>query len=184
MEVKIHIKDPILRAYLAGLFAVREDGGYTLNTDSITGTTICSLVQPADYPDAIEAGKDTVTFHLPRSRSFDRFRNRSLRLSSEAEVAVNKVLRREFDLNLDASCTEARMAGVKLMDAIEAFIVSNRMDEHFAGGIETLKNRDLQNLLTKNYLLSSNLYYLNSETQTCVVGLLLNSHFLLQLNQN
>ncbi len=141
MEVKIHIKDPILRAYLAGLFAVREDGGYTLNTDSITGTTICSLVQPADYPDAIEAGKDTVTFHLPRSRSFDRFRNRSLRLSSEAEVAVNKVLRREFDLNLDASCTEARMAGVKLMDAIEAFIVSNRMDEHFAGGIETLKKR-------------------------------------------
>lgn len=141
MEVKIHIKDPILRAYLAGLFAVREDGGYTLNTDSITGMTICSLVQPADYPDAIEAGKDTVTFHLPRSRSFDRFRNRSLRLSSEAEVAVNKVLRREFDLNLDASCTEARMAGVKLMDAIEAFIVSNRMDEHFAGGIETLKKR-------------------------------------------
>ena len=141
MEVKIHIKDPILRAYLAGLFAVREDSGYTLNTDSITGTTICSLVQPADYPDAIEAGKDTVTFHLPRSRSFDRFRNRSLRLSSEAEVAVNKVLRREFDLNLDASCTEARMAGVKLMDAIEAFIVSNRMDEHFAGGIETLKKR-------------------------------------------
>lgn len=141
MEVKIHIKDPILRAYLSGLFTVREDGGYTLNTDSITGTTICSLVQPADYPDAVEAGKDTVTFHLPRSRSFDRFRNRSLRLSSEAEVAVNKVLRREFDLNLDASCTEARMAGMKLMDAIEAFIVSNRMDEHFAGGIETLKKR-------------------------------------------
>lgn len=141
MEVKIHIKDPILRAYLNGLFAVREDGSFTLNTDSLTGTVICSLVQPADYPNTVEAGKDTVTFHLPRSRSFDRFRNRSLRLSSEAEVAVNKVLRREFDLNLDASCTEARMAGMKLMDAIEAFIVSNRMDEHFAGGIETLKKR-------------------------------------------
>ena len=52
MEVKIHIKDPILRAYLNGLFVVREDGAYTLNTDSLTGTVICSLVQPSDYPTA------------------------------------------------------------------------------------------------------------------------------------
>jgi hypothetical protein len=142
MEVKIHIKDPILRAYLNGLFVVREDGAYTLNTDSLTGTVICSLVQPSDYPTAEEhGGKETVTFRLPRSRSFERFRGRAVWLPPHAEAVVNKVLRREFDLNLDASCTEARMAGVRLMDAIEAFIVSNGMDGHFSGGIETLKKR-------------------------------------------
>lgn len=142
MEVKIHIKDPILRAYLAGLFAQREDGSFTLNTDSLTGTVICSLVQPLDCPQLDPCGgKDMVTFRLPRSRNFERFRNRSAGLPPHAEAVVNKVLRREFDLNLDASCTEARMAGAKLMDAIEAFIVANGMDGHFAGGIETLKKR-------------------------------------------
>lgn len=142
MEVKIHIKDPILRAYLNGLFTSHEDGSYTLNTDSLTGTVICSLVQASDYPTPDERDqKDMVTFRLPRSRNYDRFRGRSLFLPRHAEQMINKVLRREFDLNLDACCTEARMAGGKLSDAIEAFIVSNRMDYLFAGSIETLKKR-------------------------------------------
>lgn len=142
MEVKIHIKDPILRAYLNGLFTAREDGSYVLNTDSLTGTVICSLVQAEDYPTPDERDqKDMVTFRLPRSRNFQRFRGRSLYLSRQAEYSVNKVLRREFDLNLDACCTEARNAGALLADAIEAFIVANNMDRLFGGSIETLKKR-------------------------------------------
>lgn len=142
MEVKIHIKDPILRCYLNGLFTLRDDGGYVVNNDTLTGTVICSLVQAVDYPSLEERDqKDVVTLHLPRSRSYDRFRGRSLYLPPNAELAINRVLRREFDTNLDASCTEARMAGAKLADAIEAFIVSNRMDQLFEGSIETVKKR-------------------------------------------
>lgn len=142
MGIKVHIKDPILRAYLNGLFIAHADGSFTLNTDSLTGTVICGLVQASDYPPPDERDqKDMVTFRLPRSRNYERFRGRSPYLPRHAEHTINKVLRREFDLNLDACCTEARMAGGKLADAIEAFIVSNDMDRLFAGSIETLKKR-------------------------------------------
>lgn len=139
MEVKIKIKDPILRSYLAGLFEPRG-GGYAVNMDTFTGTVICSLTSVADYPRRSDDDETTVLFHLPQSRYTGSFRNRYLFVTPEAEAKVNAVLKKEFDMNFIAFLTESRIQGFKLRDAIATFIVINKLD-NFDGDIETLKKR-------------------------------------------
>ncbi len=139
MEVKIKIKDPILRSYLPGLFE-RVGGGYAVTMDTFTGTVICSLVQTADYP-VQEADDDTtVVFHLPQSRYTESLRNKCLFVTSEGTAKINAVLRKEFDINFISFCTESRIQGFKLKDIIAMFIVENQM-EIFHGDIETMKKR-------------------------------------------
>ena len=139
MEVKVKIKDPILRSYLSGLFEKR-DGGYAVTMDTFTGSVICALTSVIDYPMKQADDETTVLFYLPKSRYNDSFRNRYLYVYPEAEAKINAVLRREFDTNFTAFVTESRMQGFKLQDIIAIFIVENQMDI-FDGDIETLKKR-------------------------------------------
>ena len=154
MEVLITIKDSILRSYLGGLFERRDDG-YAVNTDTITGAVICSLVSAADYPRMEVSDATSVRFYLPHSRYTDSMRNRYLYVTREAEAKINLVLRKEFDVNFTSFLTESRIQGFRLKDIISIFIVKNNMDI-FDGDIETLKKRyyrkeiqDLKNLEKK-----------------------------------
>ena len=139
MEVKIKIKDPILRSYLPGLFERRENG-YAVNMDTFTGVVVCSLVRPADYPVRQQDDETSVTFYLPVSRYTDSLRGKFLYVTAEAQAKINAVLRKEFDINFISFCAESRIQGFQLRDIITMFIVENEM-EIFDGDIETLKKR-------------------------------------------
>lgn len=140
MDVKIRIREPILRSYLAGLFEKREDG-YAVNMNSITGSVIISLVSAAARPPKIDADRSVVTFHLPSSHYTSRLRNKFLVVDRDAEDKINAVLKREFDVNFLSYCTELRIMGYQLKDIIAMFIVENGMDDMFDGDIEALKKR-------------------------------------------
>ena len=49
MEVTISIKDPLLRAYLPGIFE-RRGSGYVVNSDTHTGSAISVHAKAVDYP--------------------------------------------------------------------------------------------------------------------------------------
>ena len=139
MEVRIKIKDPVLRSYLSGLFEKRNDG-FAVDMDSFTGTVICSLVSVSDYPVFEQEDPDAVLFYLPRSRYTDSLRNKCLYVTPEAQAKINAVLKKEFETNFMSFCTESRIQGFKLRDIIVMFIEENGL-EIFDGNIETLKKR-------------------------------------------
>lgn len=142
MEVAIKIKDPILRAYLNGLFELR-DGLYVATMDTFTGAVICTLARPCDCPPKQEMSDSTelVDFKLSKSHYNDELRSRFLYISPAAQAKVNLVLRKEFDCNFTAFCVESRILGIPLKDSIDQFMVENNMDEFFGGEIETLKKK-------------------------------------------
>lgn len=142
MEVEIRIKDPLLRAYLNGLFEVRE-GLYIATMDTFTGAVICALARPCDCPpkrDIIDA-KTMVTFKLSKSHYNDELRSRFLYLNPAAEAKINIVLRKEFDCNFTAFCVESRILGIPLKESLDQFMVENNMVDFFCGEIETLKKK-------------------------------------------
>lgn len=141
MELTIKIKDPILRSYLNGLFPQQPGGGYLASTVSCTGAVICSLAVASNYPHPREQDtKDAVTFHIPKTHYNNNLRGKYIYLDKHAQEKVNVVLRREFETNFISYCTNSRIQGIKVKDAIAMFIIENQMDI-FDGDIETLKKR-------------------------------------------
>lgn len=171
MDVRIKIKDSILRSYLGGLFE-RRDNGYVVNMDTITGAVICALVSAADYPRKSSDDPSAVQFYLPNSRYTDSLRNRYLFVTPEAEAKINAVLRKEFDMNFTTFLTESRIQGFRLKDIISIFIVKNNLDI-FDGDIDTLKKRyyrkELQDLKKREKKLRQKAYSIVKMTRRTVL---------------
>lgn len=146
MEIDIRIHDPLLRAYLRGLF---ENIGktYLVNTDTLTGSVICALVKPCPYQpqNSTSGDKFFIRFRLPNSHYTDELRNKFLYISQTDQAKINMVLQKEFDCNFTVYCVQSRILGLQLKEAIEQFMVVNQMDEFFEGEIETLKKRFYRN---------------------------------------
>lgn len=141
VNMEIRIKDPLLRAYLDGLFDKR-DGVYLATMDTATGCVICSLAQISARP-CHHDNKDesVVEFILPNSHHTSDKRNKFLYVSPNAEKQINAVLAKEFDTNFVAFCLQYKTMGIQLQTTIDIFIVENNMDDFFAGSVETLKKR-------------------------------------------
>lgn len=142
MDIEIYIKDELLRAYLPGLF--ERDGDLFIASDkTLTGTAICSLIKPCSaIRRHVQHGREgIVAFRLAKSDYNAELLGRHLYLSPTSEAMIITSLRREFETNFNAFCTDHQQSGLKLKDAIELFIIENQMDEFFEGDIDTLKKR-------------------------------------------
>lgn len=143
MELTLHIKDPILRYYFVGRFTKQDDGYCLVDTRSLTGMVITSLVSHVDkiVPSTSDADETSVAVRLSRSKYSDAHRGKFLVLTPNAEAQINATLKREFDNDFTAFCSTARVCGFQVKDAIEAFIQEYGMETLFRGDIETLKKK-------------------------------------------
>lgn len=143
MELLLHIKDPILRCYFVGRFPRQDDGYCLVDSRSLTGMAITSLVSHADriLPSAPDPDDSAVAIRLSRSKYSDPHRGKALFLTPHAEAQINATLKREFDNDFTAFCSTARVCGFQVKDAIEAFIHEYGMETLFRGDIETLKKK-------------------------------------------
>lgn len=160
MELKVKIYDPILRCYLNSLFE-RHNDGYIASTTTLTGAAICSLVKACDAPRA-DTTPDMVKVVLPYNFYTEQFRAKFLTLSADAEQMVNVTLKKEFDINFLAFCTEMKIHGMKFKDIIPLFITVNKLDI-IDGDIEMLKKRyyrtELKLMSKTKELLRQKAYY-------------------------
>lgn len=170
MEVKLHIPDPILRSFFMGRYPKHEEGylvdmnsitgsvicslisiGYRQDipprmksiSDFDSGTKIepspeDRLRFESDWKHKVES--ETVKVYLSRSKINDRFRNKPLYFSKDAECKINSVLRNEFDTTFTSFCSKHEVCGFKVKETIEMFIAEYDLDI-FEGEIETLKKR-------------------------------------------
>lgn len=140
MDVSIKIKDPILRAFLNGLFEKHEDG-YRATLNNLTGSAIIALVQESPFPPKEDKDPEKVKFYLPNSHCTSRFRYKFLEADKYAQEKICAVLRNEFNVLFIEYCTELRILGFDQKDIISMFITEYKMDDLFDGDIETLKKR-------------------------------------------
>lgn len=143
MNISIRIKDPLLRAYLHGLFELKQSGVFIVNMNTFTGSVICALAKPCEHPykHPYQNDRTVVEFELPQSTYTTELRNKFLYLTASAESKINAVLQKEFECNFITFCVQGKTIGLQLKDTIEQFMVENQMDEFFLGEIDTLKKR-------------------------------------------
>lgn len=139
MNVQLDIPDPQLRSYLGTLFE-RTGRGYRVNSDSLTGAAISALARSCPSPVRERPCESIVTFFLPRSHHNNRLRNKFLYLTPDAQAQINAILKKEYQTHFFSFCTEMRMQGFQLKDAISVFIDQNHPDL-FDGDIGTLKKK-------------------------------------------
>lgn len=168
MDIHIKIKDPLLRAFLTGLFRPEGDG-YVADRSTFVGTYLCAVAKPTDIPPKTGADKTSVKICLPRSNYNDPLRGRFLVVTPEEENHFNALLRQEFDTTFISYISGKRVQGLQLKDIIWMFACQYRLDELLDGDVEMLKKRyyrwELKELKKIRETLRQRAYYLDRKVR-------------------
>lgn len=125
MLVRLHIRKPLLRAYLANLFEKTTHHGYQDPVFKVTktvdfGRLLCSMVRYSNRkkPAPVEA----LTFQLPWDRSLQSAPAYHLYFSKEDTLKLNDYLEVIFNLHFDRYYLKGKEQGFQQKDIISTFI--------------------------------------------------------------
>ena len=167
MQIAISIKNPIYRAYLKGIFELKN--GYLLLTrDHDFGKVIISRVKYSREPIKMIVDHTTVVFDLPSGRSLANGEKYYLYICKEDQAKINEQLDAIFNIDFDRYCLEGKKLSMMQKDVIQAFIISRKIIS-LIGDNETLKKREYRDQLSvmKKYedQLRKKAYYRNAHIE-------------------
>lgn len=153
MIVHLHIRKPLLRAYVAHLFEMlstseRPDNLglpiYKVTKTNDFGQLLCSMVRYANKPVRAHQGEGLMIFKLPHDRSLQSAPNYHLFYSKEDTLKLNDYLEAIFNIHFDRYYLKGRQKQIQQKDIISTFIVVHNLSglEDIAGTLKKRKYRE------------------------------------------
>lgn len=132
MQITINITSVTIRQYVDVAFK-RNSDGYIASTRTATGMLICALAKSTPRPPMTSGGEQSVSFSVPINEVTMPLRGKFLMVSLRDQMAINSMLRREFNMAFHQFVTEGITAGFRRKELIEMFI-----EKYQLGDIETV----------------------------------------------
>lgn len=120
MKLVLHITNPLLRQYFIASSKQNQEG-YVLSSSTATGMLVCALLNRSYVPQN-ESDANSVVVSVPLIDLNMPFRCTFISLTPKDELAVNMMLKREFNVAFKEFMNQGLQTGRKRKELIEIFI--------------------------------------------------------------